>query len=157
MGRHQLGIVPQRCEFAAQVMCADAGFHADQARRYIGEPRLHLATRPLLPQHDGAARIVAYDVERVFADINADHGDRGIGCLRHGVLLVFGAPCQLRLLAGQEHDRTIPLTDVCAELLANSDSGNFFCGTIFVSTVSETGSGPAWTIPSSLTNSSDRG
>jgi hypothetical protein len=27
------------------------------------------------------------------------------------VLLVFGAPCQLRLLAGQEHGRTIPLTD----------------------------------------------
>jgi hypothetical protein len=25
------------------------------------------------------------------------------------VLLVFGAPCQLRLLAGQEHGRTIPL------------------------------------------------
>src|SRR6266851_1717839 len=38
-------------------------------------------------------------------------GDRGIGCLRHGVLLVFGAPCQLRLLAGQEHGRTIPLAD----------------------------------------------
>jgi hypothetical protein len=32
------------------VMGADAGFHADQARRYIGEPRFHLATRPLLPQ-----------------------------------------------------------------------------------------------------------
>jgi hypothetical protein len=28
------------------------------------------------------------------------------------VLLVFGAPCQLRLLAGQEHGRTIPGTDV---------------------------------------------
>jgi hypothetical protein len=28
------------------------------------------------------------------------------------VLLVFGAPCQLRLLAGQEHGRTIPLTDL---------------------------------------------
>jgi hypothetical protein len=25
------------------------------------------------------------------------------------VLLVFGAPCQLRLLTGQEHGRTIPL------------------------------------------------
>src|SRR5207342_509703 len=72
----------------------------------------HLATRPLVPQHDGAARIVAHDVERVLADIDADHGDRGIGCLRHGVLLVFGAPCQLRLLAGQEHGRTIPLADV---------------------------------------------
>jgi hypothetical protein len=68
-GRHQPGIVTKRCEFAAQVMCADAGFYADQARRYIGEPRLHLATRPLLPQHDSAARIMAHDVERVFADI----------------------------------------------------------------------------------------
>src|SRR5438309_12042631 len=58
-GWHQPGIVTKRCEFAAQVMCADAGFHADQARRYIGEPRFDLATRPLLPQHDGAARIVA--------------------------------------------------------------------------------------------------
>ena len=111
-GRHQPGIVTERCEFAAQVMCADAGFHTDQARRYIGEPRFHLATRPLLPQHDGAAPIVAHDVERVLADIDADHRNRGIGCLRHGVLLVFGAPCQLRLLAGQEHGRTIPLTDI---------------------------------------------
>src|SRR6202790_4821317 len=93
-------------------MCADAGFHADPARWYIGEPRFHLATRPFLPQHDGAARIVAHDVERVLADIDADHGDRGIGCLRHGVLLVFGAPRQLRLLAGQEHGRTIPLADI---------------------------------------------
>src|SRR3984957_14389234 len=93
-------------------MRTDAGFHADQARRYIGAPPCHLATRPLLPQHDGAARIVAHDVERVLADIDADHSDRGIGCLRHSVLLVFGAPCQLRLLAGQEHGRTIPLADL---------------------------------------------
>jgi len=28
------------------------------------------------------------------------------------VLLVFGAPCPLRLLAGQEHGRTIPLGGV---------------------------------------------
>ena len=108
-GRHQPGIVTQRCEFAAQMMRADAGFHADQARWYIGEPRFHLATRPLLPQHDGAARIVAHDVERVLADIDADHGDRGIGCLRHGVLLVFGAPSQHSILVGQEHGRTIPI------------------------------------------------
>ena len=32
--------------------------------------------------------------------------------LRHGVLLVFGAPCQLQSLAGQEHGRTIPLADI---------------------------------------------
>src|SRR6202035_3704963 len=93
-------------------MRTDAGFHADQAGWYVGEPRFHLPTRPLLPQHDGAARIMAHDVERVLADIDADHGDRSIGCPRHGVLLVFGAPCQLRLLAGQEHGRTIPLSDI---------------------------------------------
>ena len=29
-----------------------------------------------------------------------------------GALLVFGAPCQLSLLAGQEHGRTIPLADI---------------------------------------------
>jgi len=32
------------------------------------------------------------------------------------VLLVFGAPCQLRSLAGQEHGRTIPLADLRASL-----------------------------------------
>jgi hypothetical protein len=51
-------------------------------------------------------------VERVLADIDADHGDRNIGCLRHGALFVFGAPCQLSLLAGQERGRTIPLADI---------------------------------------------
>jgi hypothetical protein len=66
------------------------------------------------PQRDGAARIVAHDVERVLADIDADHSDRGIGCLRHSVLLVFGAPCQLRLLAGQERGQTIPLLEVAS-------------------------------------------
>jgi hypothetical protein len=48
---------------------------AAQVILQIGKPRVHLATRPLLPEHDGATRIVAYDVERVLADINADHGD----------------------------------------------------------------------------------
>ena len=67
-----------------------------------------------LPQHDGATRIVAYDVERVLADIDADNGDRGIGYLGHGVLLVFGAPSQHSMPVGQEHGRTIPLTDLAA-------------------------------------------
>jgi hypothetical protein len=59
-----------------------------------------------------AALIVAHDVERVLTDINADYGDCGIEFLRHGVLLVFGAPGQLKTLAGQEHGRTIPLADM---------------------------------------------
>jgi hypothetical protein len=39
------------------MMRADAGFHADQARRHIGKPRFDLAARPLLPQHDRARGI----------------------------------------------------------------------------------------------------
>ncbi|WP_459569980.1 hypothetical protein, partial [Bradyrhizobium diazoefficiens] len=42
--------------------------------------------------------------------IDADHGDRGTGCLGHGVLLVL-APLASLSLAGQEHGRTIPLAD----------------------------------------------
>jgi len=61
---------------------------------------------------NGVARFTFFRREEVLADIDAYHGDRSIGCLRHGVLLVFGAPCQLRLLAGQEHGRTIPLADL---------------------------------------------
>ena len=58
--------------------------------------------------------IMTHDVERVFADIDADHGDRCVEFLRHGVLLVLSAPCQLLVLAGPEHGRTIPLADVAS-------------------------------------------
>src|SRR4051795_7197642 len=68
--------------------------------------------RALLPQRNCAWLIQADNVERVLADIDADHGDRGVELLRHGVLLVFGAPCQLLSLAGREHGRTIPLAEV---------------------------------------------
>jgi hypothetical protein len=94
------------------MMRTDAGLHADQARRHVGKACGYLAMRPLLMQHDRAALIVAHDVERVLTDINADYGDYGIELLRHGVLLVFGAPGQLKTLAGQEHGRTIPLADI---------------------------------------------
>src|SRR6202022_4291562 len=73
-------------------MRADAGLHADPTRRQICESGLHLATRPLLPPHDGTALILADDVERVLADIDADHGGRNVEFLRHGVLLVLSAP-----------------------------------------------------------------
>ena len=74
--RHQSGVVAKHLELATEMMRADAGLHPDQARRQVGEPRFHLAARPLLPQHDGSALIVAHDVERVLADIDADDGDR---------------------------------------------------------------------------------
>src|SRR5271156_383516 len=70
-------------------------------------------TRPLLSQHDRAALVQSYDVERVLADIDADYGDRSVKLLRHGVLLVVGAPFQLRS-AGQDHGRTIPLANLSA-------------------------------------------
>src|SRR5258707_8875866 len=54
---------------------------------------------------------MTHDVERVFADIDTDHGDRCVEFLRHGVLLVLSAPCQLLALAGPEHGRTIPLAE----------------------------------------------
>jgi hypothetical protein len=103
--------VAKRLQLATEVMRADAGLHADQARRQVGEPRFHLAARPLLPQHDAAALILANDVERVLADIDADDRGRSVEFLRHGVLLVLGAPCQLLILAGPEHGRTIPLAE----------------------------------------------
>jgi hypothetical protein len=37
-----------------------------------------LAARPLLPQHQGSAPILADEVERVLADIDADHSDFAI-------------------------------------------------------------------------------
>jgi hypothetical protein len=51
---------------------------------------------------------VANNVERVLADIDANHGDCSVECLGHGVLLVLAAPFQRLTLAGQEHGRTIP-------------------------------------------------
>jgi hypothetical protein len=60
------------------MMCADAGFHADQARWQVGKSRLQLATRPFLPQYDRTTLILAHQVKRVLADVDADHGDSGI-------------------------------------------------------------------------------
>ena len=88
-----------------------------KAAMHVGKARFHLATRPLLPQHNCTAPIEANDVECVLANIDADYGDCGVEDLRHGVLLVFGAPCQLRSLAGREHGRTIPLGDIVALII----------------------------------------
>jgi hypothetical protein len=73
--RHQPGIVAKLLEPAAEMVRADAGFHANQTSRHIREPCFHLAARPLLPQHNCTALIETNDVERVLADIDADKGD----------------------------------------------------------------------------------
>src|SRR6476620_11722 len=97
------------------MMRADAGFHADQARRHIGKAAPDLATRPFLTQHNGTTLIVAHDVERVLADIDTNHGNCSVHCLGHGVLLVL-APLASLSLAGREHGRTIPLADETARI-----------------------------------------
>ena len=109
--RHQPGIVAKQSEPAAEMMGSDTGLHADQAGRHIGQPCLHLATRPLLSQRDCATPIQADDVERILADIDSDHGDHTVMLLRHGVLLSLGASRQPTAGRGQEHGRTIPLAD----------------------------------------------
>jgi hypothetical protein len=76
--RHQPSVVTKRLQLATEMMRADACLHADQAGRQIGEPGFHLTARPLLPQHKGSALILADEVERVLADIDADHGNCAI-------------------------------------------------------------------------------
>ena len=85
----------KRLQFATEMTRADAGLHADQAGRQVGDastwPRDHFCRSTISPRF-----VLPYDVERALADIDAD----------------FGAPGQLRLLAGLEHGRTIPLPDI---------------------------------------------
>ena len=60
------------------MVCADAGLHADETGRQVGESCFHLPARPLLAQDDGATPIETHDVKRVLADIDTDHGDSSI-------------------------------------------------------------------------------
>ena len=61
---------------------------------------------------ESMSEIVGRNGAVVGIDIDADHGDRCVEFLRHGVLLVLSAPCQFLVLAGPEHGRTIPLADI---------------------------------------------
>ena len=77
--RHQTGVMAKRCEPARKMMRSNACLHADQARRQIGEPHTDLTARPFLAQHDRTTLILADNMERVLADIDADHGNLGDG------------------------------------------------------------------------------
>jgi hypothetical protein len=72
----------------------------------------------------GHRECVAFDPYRHFATVNwciaKGSSAVDIGLLRHGVLLVFRAPCQLRSLAGQDHGRTIPLADISENSLGSN-------------------------------------
>jgi len=104
--------VTKHLQFATEMMGADAGFHANQAPRHVGQSRFHLAARPLLTQNDRSPFVQAYNVERVLANINAYYGDRAIEFLGHDVLHRMAAPRQHASLMGQERGRTIPLAEV---------------------------------------------
>jgi hypothetical protein len=78
--------------------CSSSRLPADPARRNIAKPRFHLTTRPFLAQHDRPALVEADDVERVLADIDADHCDRGVEFQRQSVLVCLDTP-SLALLA----------------------------------------------------------
>lgn len=65
----------ERLELAAQMMRTDASFHADQTGRNVRKPFPNLAARPLLAQDDRTSPIEADDVERVLANVDADHGN----------------------------------------------------------------------------------
>jgi hypothetical protein len=119
---HQPRVVTKRLQLATEMMRADARFHADQARLHVGKPCLDLAARPPLPQHDRAALILADDVERGLADIDADHGKRWNGG-RHTELRVSRVRCgrypqdrhpstveAIRQLGGQWPDREVAVT-----------------------------------------------
>src|SRR4030095_5501631 len=92
--RHQSGVVTKSPEHAAQVVRADAGFHADQAGRHVGKSYLDLAARPPLSQHHRATAIQADDMERGLADIDPDDRNLWNDLLGHGVLLCPGCPVE---------------------------------------------------------------
>src|SRR6267378_4428796 len=80
-------------------------------------------------------------MERVLADIDADHGDCALQLLGHGVLLVFGAPSQHPIAGGagarpdhpiSGHAQTVGLLVVCAP---NSGIRSFNPDPVFVSSV----------------------
>jgi hypothetical protein len=78
-----------------------------------------------LPQDNLPACVLTDNVEGVFTDIDANNDNSGVDLLGHDVLLVFGAPCQLPSLAGQEHGRTIPLADLGQALVGCRPSVSF--------------------------------
>jgi hypothetical protein len=102
----------ERHTLPGKMMPADAGFHANQAGRQIGETVGKLPARPFLPQHDRAALVEANRVECILADVDADHGDLGQCIAGHGRAPSKAPLIQRASLVGQEHGRTIPLAEV---------------------------------------------
>src|ERR1700682_2577831 len=91
-------------------MRADAGLHADPTRRQIAQSGPHLATRPLLPQHDGTALILANDCGTSSCRYRCRL--RRAKCRVSVTWRALCLRCSLpAFVAGREHGRTIPLAD----------------------------------------------
>jgi hypothetical protein len=77
LGRDQAYVMTQGLKLAADMVSPGTGFHADQARREVGQPLRELRAGDLDPQHDGAALILTDQVEAVLAQIDAQRGNGG--------------------------------------------------------------------------------
>jgi hypothetical protein len=104
--------VTKRLKFATEMMRPGAGLHADEARRQVGKPRFPPGDATTSGVAPGSTPILADDVERILADIDADRGDLAVECLGHAILLYLRCPYQFGALAGLEHGRTIPFSDI---------------------------------------------
>lgn len=59
-------------EPSGEMLGADAGLHANEARRQVAQPRFEPAAREHLAQYDAAAPIEDDEVEGVLAEVDAD-------------------------------------------------------------------------------------
>jgi hypothetical protein len=89
------------------MMCADAGLHADQARWQVCKSGLELAARPFLSKHNRTTLILSHNVERVLANIDADHGDCATRFLRRAPCLHCPEPASITGGAGARPDLPI--------------------------------------------------
>jgi hypothetical protein len=77
LGRDQAYVMAKRLELAGDVVGSGTGLHADQAGWEVGQPLRELGAGELDPQHDGAALILADQMEAVLAQIDAQGGNGG--------------------------------------------------------------------------------
>ena len=78
---HQLHGVPERLQLPRPVMRAAARFHADQARRQVGEERHYLGALQLLLQHRLASLIDPMHLDHVLCQIDPNRRNLHLGRL----------------------------------------------------------------------------
>ena len=118
-GRHQPGIMTKRCEFAAQVMCTDAGFHADEAK-VCWRAALPLGHATTFARSTMAPRALWPTTWNQFLAISIPITAIAVLGVWHMATSTSLAPLASLSLAGQEHGRTISLVDVTVSQRAYS-------------------------------------